>query len=267
MLVPFALLFNACEEHDYYFDSTAPTAPKNITTVTGDHRVDLSWDYNRESDVAGYNVYYSYSYDGEYSLIGSTERNFYIDFDARNGVTYYYAVTAYDFNGNESELSYDVIYDTARPEGFNQTIFDYRDFPLTSGYSLSNYLVTPYDDNSTDFFFENYFGTYYLNVYKDTDIQDAGYTDNIYDIDYAPTTGWAPLLGDDNIKYEEAVVGKTYIIWTWDNHFAKIRIKQITSQRAVFDWAYQTAEGNRELKRASAKETRGQLDAVKLLSR
>ena len=32
------------------------------------------------------------------------------------------AVAAYDFNGNESELSYDVIYSTPRPEGFNQPI-------------------------------------------------------------------------------------------------------------------------------------------------
>ncbi|MCK7520206.1 MAG: hypothetical protein MZV64_22195 [Ignavibacteriales bacterium] len=46
--------------------------------------------------------------------------------EAVNGDKYYYAVAAYDYNGNESELSYDVIYSTARPEGFNQAIFDYQ---------------------------------------------------------------------------------------------------------------------------------------------
>jgi hypothetical protein len=78
-----------------------------------------------------------------------------------------------------------------------------------------------------------------------------GRTNNIYDISYAPTTGWVPLQTGDNIKYVEATVGHTYIIWTVDNHFAKIRIKSITNGRMMFDWAYQLVEGNIELKRGN----------------
>ena len=250
--------FTGCDEHDYfYFDNVPPSPPKNVWTITGDNRVDIIWDRNPESDIAGYNIYYSYSYDGDaYTLIGSSNDTYFIDYGAENGVTYYYGVAAYDFNGNESELSYDVAYDTPRPEGFNQAVFDFRKFPKTSGYDFSKYLVVPYGDRGADFFFENYFGTFYLNVWEDTDIQDMGETMDIYDVSYAPLTGWIPLKPDENVKYTEILPGRTYVIWTWDNHFAKIRIKQITNERMMFDWAYQLVEGEQELKRGSTSDVR-----------
>jgi hypothetical protein len=237
-------LFAACDlnDPDLFYDYTPPSPPSGIVVLNGDNRVDLYWDDNYEDDLAGYNVYYSYSYDGKYTLLGSTQSNYFTDWGPANGVTYYYAVTAYDYNGNESDLSYDVAYATPRPEGFNQAIFDYNRFPENSGYSFANYSVVPYDDQSSDFFFENYNGDFYLDVWDDSDIQDMGHTSDIYDIIYAPTSGWNPS------KYEPAMVGHTYVIWTWDNHFAKVRVKSITNERVVFDWTYQLAEGNRELK-------------------
>lgn len=244
---------SACQINDpnnYYVDNTAPIPPKNIVVFNGDNRVDLSWPSNRENDLSGYNVYYSYSYDGKYTLIGSTGEPYFIDYDAANGETYYYAVTAYDYNGNESELSYDVIYSTPRPEGFNQSIFDYINYPDNSGYTFTTYSVVPFDDVSTDFFFENYNGTYYLDVYDDTDIQDMGLTNDIYDIAYAPLDGWS------STKDAVAQVGHTYVIWTWDNHFAKIRIKNITGDRVVFDWAFQLVEGEPQLKPKPAEKER-----------
>lgn len=247
-----ANLFTGCDEFgDYFYDDVPPSPPKGIYTVTGDERVDLFWDENPEGDVAGYNVYYAYSYDGKYTLLGSTYDNSYIDYGAKNGTTYYYAVTAYDYNNNESDLSSEVIYDTPRPEGFNQALFDYNRSPNNSGYDFSKYLVVAYNSDATDFFFENYNGTYYLNVWDDTDIQDMGTTGDIWDISYAPSSGWVPMQPNENVKYVEAKVGHTYVIWTWDNHFAKVRIRSISNDRMVFDWAYQLVEGNRELKRAA----------------
>ncbi|GAB4299800.1 MAG: hypothetical protein Kow0098_26590 [Ignavibacteriaceae bacterium] len=238
-----ALLLQACDLNDVeYRDYTPPDPPSGIVVWNGDNRVDLSWDHNRENDVAGYNVYYSYQYDGRYTLIGSTSDNYYSDYDVSNGVTYYYAVTAYDYNGNESDLSYDVIYATPRPEGFNRSIFDFRKFPETSGFSFYDYSVVPYNDLSTDFFFENYQGMYYLDVWDDTDIQDMGPTIDIYDIPFAPVDGWSTT------KDALAIEGHTYIIWTWDNHFAKVRISSITPNRIIFDWAFQLVEGERQLK-------------------
>ena len=237
----------------YNYDITAPSPPSGIYALNGDQRVDLSWYENRENDVAGYNVYYSYSYNGKYTLIGSTETNYFIDDGAVNGDTYYYAVTAYDYNGNESDLSYDVVYTTPRPEGYNQSVLDYRSFPNHGGYSFTTYSTVPYDDNSSDFFFENYNGDFYLDVWNDSEIQDMGVTQDIYDIAYAPTSGWS------STKDEFAVVGHTYVIWTWDNHYAKIRINSITNSKISFDWAFQLVEGNRTLKQAPEKKERSKL--------
>ena len=237
------LIITSCDINDNYFnDYTAPAPPSGIQVLNGDNRVDISWDRNRESDVAGYNVYFNYSYDGKYELIGSTSGTRYADIDAVNGNKYYYAVAAYDYNGNESELSYDVIYSTPRPEGFNQSIFDYRRFPNNSGYTFTDYSVVPYNSTDADFFFEIYQGTAYFLVYDDTDIQDMGSTSDIYDITYAPENGWNPN------KEEIAQIGHTYVIWTWDNHFAKIRVKSITADRVVFDWAFQLVQGEPQLK-------------------
>ncbi len=248
-LFGFSFLFLVgCSKQITEYDVTPPSPPTNIRTVTGDNRVDLYWDPSPQSDVAGYNVYVASSYHGKYQLIGNTDETYYVDYDAQNGVTYYYAVTAYDYNGNESDLSTDVVYDTPRPEGFNQSISDFRRFPSIAGYSFTNFSVVPYNDDNCDFFFENDSGYFYLDVWDDSDIQDMGETTDIYDVSQAPLSGWVALVPGDNIKYVQAIEGHTYVIWTWDNHFAKVRISLITPERIVFDWAYQTAEGNPELK-------------------
>lgn len=252
-----AFLLSACQINDpnrHYVDNTAPAPPEGVVVYNGDNRVDIAWLHNRETDVSGYNVYYSYSYDGRYTLIGSTSDNYFIDYDAQNGVQIYYAVAAYDYNGNESDLSYDAAYAIPRPEGFNASIFDYINYPNTAGYSFTTYSAVYYKD--ADFFFENYQGEYYLDVWDDTDIQDMGATTDIYDIPYAPETGWSTT------KDERAVVGHTYVIWTYDNHFAKIRVKNITRDRIVFDWAFQLVPGSTMLKPKIKSGTRNTSDKV-----
>jgi hypothetical protein len=244
------LLLQACSindpnHNDNYnnnYDNTPPAPPTGIQVINGDNRVDLSWLNNRERDLAGYNIYYSTSYNGKYYLIGSSITSSYVDNGAKNGILNYYAVTAYDVSGNESELSKDVAYATPRPEGFNQKIFDYRKFPNTSGYSFSTYSVVSFDSSLTDVFFENYNGKFYLDVYQDSDILDAGPTNDIYDIAFAPKSGWSPT------KDTTAVEGHTYVVRTWDKHYAKIRIYNITNDYIVFDWAYQLVQGNTQLK-------------------
>jgi hypothetical protein len=241
------LLLQSCSindpNHHNNYDSTPPAPPTGIQVINGDNRVDLSWLNNHEGDLAGYNIYYSTSYDGQYSLIGSSTTNYYIDESASNGVLNYYAVTAFDESGNESNLSKDVAYATPRPEGLNQSIFDKGKFPNTSGYSFSTYSVVAYNDTLTDFYFQNYNGKLYLDIYDDTEILDAGPTNDIYDIAFAPATGW--LTTDSTM----AILGHTYIILTWDNHYAKIRVKNIiNNERIIFDWAYQLVPGNTQLK-------------------
>lgn len=244
-LLFFSLIFSGCiieTDISRYNDLAPPSPPKNIYSITGDGWVELHWQHNSEIDLDYYNVYRGYSYNGKYTLIGSTHKNFFVDYTARNGNTYYYAITAVDFSGNESDLSTDVIYDTPRPEGYNQTIFDFRRFPNSSGYDFSNYSIVAYNNDYCDMFFDNDNGNFYMVVYEDTDIQDMGPTLDIYDVDQAPVSGWSTT------KDVRLYVGHTYVVWTWDNHFAKFRVKYLNSDKVVFDWAYQLVEGNRELK-------------------
>ncbi len=257
----FAVLLQGCRiEGDWiygpdYYDYDEPSAPRGVYVINGDREVEIRWRFNWEDDISGYNVYVSDRYNGVYELIGSTSGNSFFDRGVRNGKTYYYAVAAYDFSGNESNLSKEQAYTTPRPEGYGRAIFDYLRYPNTSGYVFGADVVVAYDDKQTDFFFENENGAFWLNVYNDSDIQSMGQTGDLYDIPYAPSGGWATA------KSVRAYVGHTYVIWTFDNHFAKIRITSITQDRVVFDWAYQTVQGVIDLKPAKQQRV---LESAKL---
>lgn len=263
MLIVAGMVFSGCKLEDdcwgscYHVDTTPPSPPSNVQVVNGDGKVEVYWSMSPENDVAGYNIYSAFDYYGDYELIGSTYGTAYYDNYVENGETYYYAVTAYDENNNESELSYDEAWATPRPEGFNASIFDYLNYPNNSGFSFTSYSAVPYDDETVDFFFENYEGTYYINVYDDTYLQDMGATRSLYDVEWAPEEGWIEEV------YIRAIPGHTYVIWTWDNRFAKIRVKSISRDRMVFDWAFQLDEGNPMLKpniKERSKLTRSRYD-------
>lgn len=224
------------------FDTVPPGEPTGLYTETGDNFIELFWNDNRESDVAGYNIFVSSTYDGRYELIGSSHSPYFLDNGARNGSTYYYAVTAYDFEGNESDLSKDVAYDVPRPEGYDVVVYDYRRYTGTSGYDFSRYAVVPYNDLYADMYFENYNGDLYMNVRTDSDIQDLGPTSSLLDIKLAPASGWSST---HDVLLQP---GHTYVVWTWDDHYAKFRVTSISSTRVVFDWAYQLQESNPMLK-------------------
>jgi hypothetical protein len=223
-------------------DFVPPGSPSGLYTETGDNLIELFWRPNPEADVAGYNVFASPTYDGRYELIGSTRSPYFNDNGARNGSTYYYAVTAYDYDGNESELSRDVIYDVPRPEGYNVMLNSYRQTPAYAGYDFSDYSVRAYNDLYADMYFEYFDGEYYMNVRPDTDILDVGATGSLLEVRQAPTSGWSPT--HDVILR----VGHTYVVWTWDDHYAKFRVTSLSSNRVVFDWAYQLQEANPMLK-------------------
>jgi hypothetical protein len=232
--------------HDpFLVDRTPPNPPQGIRAVARDNTTQLSWFKSQESDISGYKVWVSDRYDGTYELVGKTTDPTFNDYGAKNGVREYYAVSAYDFDGNESDLSKDVVYATPRPEGYGTKVGDYRLSPSIAGYDFSTYSVGKYNDDLTDLFFEAINGRYYLDVWQDTDIQDMGYTSTLHDIALAPAAGYSPS------KTVEAIPGHTYVLWTWDNHYAKVRVKEVTPTRVTFDWAYQVAQANPELKRTA----------------
>jgi hypothetical protein len=218
--------------------------PRGLHSITGDGEVMLVWYENTEPDLAAYRIYRSLTPSGYYYEIGETNLDYFLDIGLINGETYFYAITAVDCNGNESDLSYEIVYDTPRPEGFNEQIFDFHDYPDYSGWNFSAYSVVAYDDPACDFFYGYNTSDEVPYIYIGRPgglIQDFGYTESLDDITYAPEDGWS------SIGVVEAILGHTYIIWTWDNHFAKFRVTAVGSDHAIFDWAYQVDPGNPEL--------------------
>jgi hypothetical protein len=241
----FALALSGCHRGFLEPDYSPPSPPTGLRTATGDNFIEVFWNENPEPDVQGYNIYASSSYNGRYELIGSSDRAYFNDTGARNGNTYYYAVTAFDFDGNESALSRDVAYDIPRPEGYNVVLSDFRTAPSTAGYDFSGYSVVAYDDNTSDMWYEYYNGDYYMDVRTDTDIRDMGPTSSILDISTAPSSGWSTT--HDVLL----TVGHTYVVWTFDDHYAKFRVSGMSASRVTFDWAYQLQKSNPLLKRAA----------------
>jgi len=77
-----------------------------ITTTSGDKQVLLMWD--QLNSVAGYYLYRSLSYNGQYDLLTKIENNQtyeYFDTDVISGKTYFYKMSAYNQQGLEGYLS------------------------------------------------------------------------------------------------------------------------------------------------------------------
>jgi len=250
-------LFSSCSNNHgvgVVEDYIPPLPPVGIVSVSLDNAVELQWIPNQEPDLSGYNVYVSNRYDGRYALLGTTTEALFVDKGARNGITYYYAVTAFDFSGNESDLSKDIVYDTPRPEGYNVRLQNRFTRPEYAGYDFSTFRVVHFDTDNTDIYVE--FATNgqpYFVVWEDSDIQDMGWTETLDDITQAPQRGWSPT------KDAHIILGHTYVVWTFDDHYAKVRVIEITSTSVAFDWAYQVDPGNPELfaKKSPAERHRG----------
>jgi hypothetical protein len=68
----------------------------------------LAWDPNTEDDLAGYNVYYGIQSGNYDSVTDVGNVSQYTVSDLEPETQYYFAVTAYDTSGNESDLSEEV---------------------------------------------------------------------------------------------------------------------------------------------------------------
>jgi hypothetical protein len=87
-------------------DTLIPIAPTGLVAIAGENFVSLSWDSNKETDLAGYRVWRKS--DGEEDFTVVTElitENVYHDSKVEKNQKYYYAISALDENGNESQRS------------------------------------------------------------------------------------------------------------------------------------------------------------------
>jgi hypothetical protein len=222
-----------------------PFRVDGVRSVTGDGEVTVSWRANQEPDIDHYNVYRNFAPTGTFTLIGSTSATSFVDHDVVNGTTYYYAVAAVDHAGQESpELSYENVFDTPRPEGFNVTLTNADVTDATSGWDFSAEVRRPSTDSATDFYYAASGGHYLIYTPSDTRIQDAGLV-NLVDVDFGPPAdkGWSA----DGVV--EAIPGHSYIVLTRDNHYAKFEVNARGSSDLNMDWAYQIDPGNPELVR------------------
>lgn len=88
-------------------DILIPVAPTGLVAIAGENFVSLSWDANKETDLAGYRVWRRS--EGEEQFSALTEElipeNVYHDSTVEKNRRYFYAITAMDANGNESQRS------------------------------------------------------------------------------------------------------------------------------------------------------------------
>jgi hypothetical protein len=269
LVLPFvAGCSNECNEcPDPAGTNAPPFPPDGVFSITGNGQVEICWTENWERDIAGYAVYRDDDGDGLYDWLDDVDPVLgdvptvicYTDYDVTNGVTYDYAVLAFDNKGQESELSYEAVFDTPRPEGL-VVLSDYLgQSAAMSGWDFSEANRQRFDSTTTDI----YFGTLtdqqtstnvsYIFTAAGVDIQDYGY---IADEDeFAVFVDWAPEQGWSNLGRTEAVQHHAFIVRIDDPadasvNYAKIWVASVTNDQVTMRWAYQpskTEYGNREL--------------------
>ncbi len=245
LMLPFVA---GCDDEDPVVVDAPPFPPDGVFSMTGDGVVTLFWNANQEADLDGYGVYRGVAEFGQYDHLADVSANTtsYEDTDVDNGDTWYYAITAFDRNGNESDLSRETVRDTPRPEGFGLVLVELGQDPTRAGYdfsSLSNVSQSA-SLGTTDIYFENSGGANYVVANPLVDIQDYGLIE-LAAVDWAPVDeGWAPS------KQAEAIVGHSYFVkiaGTGHYNFAKFEVKTVTSNNVTVNWAYQPVNNNPEL--------------------
>ena len=240
-----------CEDNTNPVYDPAPEAPQGVYSVTANHAIYVYWNGPYDRDIEGYHVWRSLEPTNNYTQIGSVDAQAnpnldlliyeYIDNTALNGVTYYYAVSTYDHVGQESDLSAENVFDTPRPDG-QVTLFDMAVDSTVAGYNFAAQAVVQYNSVAADIYIDRVGSVFYINAGDvNTDLQDMGYTDSLDEISYAPADGWS------NVGWSEVILGHTYVIWTNDSHYAKVRVLAINTNSITLAWAYQTAQDNPEL--------------------
>lgn len=276
IVIALSLGLAACSEDEEPVDLAPPAIPSGVSSITGDGAVYVRWIPNKEPDLAGYRVWWDGDGDEEFEELArvapfedgiyrdngtSTAADDFLEFGdvigfEYNGTYNSYAISAFDYAGNESELSWEYVVDVPRPEGYSLRLETRSSFPQFSGYDLSSLSeqAQAWDDVSTDVWFDvDGGGVPRFHVPRAyVKILDAGFQS--YDgfggldgVDFAPAHGWsvAGVL--------EAIPGHTYVLrirngssFGSNDHYAKIWLEGFESGAAILWWAYQEVPGERQ---------------------
>lgn len=146
-----------CEGELKLFDTIPPMPPTNVTLVADNQSVHLNWDQVNQPDIAGYKIYFDTDSPnppyqgiatvwGEASPVNVGNTGHHQVMGLFNDTTYFFAVTAFDIAGNESDYSMVI-------QGMPFDIVIHR-IELSQGWSgLSSY-VNPVSEN-TEMMFED----------------------------------------------------------------------------------------------------------------
>ena len=155
---------------------------------------------------------------------------------------------AVDANGNESALSYEDVFDTPRPEGYDVWLHDSSGPQWTqSGFDFSDLMsvATAWNDPSTDLFveFDDDGIPWIVSANDGVQLQDYG-TILLAWVDYAPRNGYSAA------GRAELIDGHSYVVRIAGQgvHFAKFQVTDLETNRVRIDWAYQVDEDNPELR-------------------
>ncbi len=233
-------------------DTEPPAIPRGVRSITGDDWVMVEWFPNGEADLAGYKIWRDDNGDEEFDLLGEVSpdsssdvgRFSFVDEGVINGRTYSYAVSAVDYDGNESELSPEQVFDTPRPSGNNVTLNDFNLIPDRSGFDFSQPArgAITWDLPATDVYFGFDAAVSVPYLYSDnlTELQDMGYHEYFDEVDVSPVRGFTT-------EFVELIAGHVYTLLTPDRNFAKIHVIVVSETAITFDWAYQIDPDNPQL--------------------
>ncbi len=207
-------------------DTEPPSIPRGVLSATGNGRITVEWLPNGERDLAGYRVRRSPD-DSEYNLMAdlSADAFRYVDKDDKNGRTYSYAVSAYNYDSHESELSPEQVYDTPRPSGSSVTLDDHSLVPDRSGFDFSrpDRGPIPWDSRAADVYcgWDTIVNVAYLFLDNLTQMQDIGYHDKFSEVDVSPQAGFTS-------EFVELIERHIYVFCTPEGNYAKIRMTAVS---------------------------------------
>ena len=256
VITPFCLMLGCGSDDDdrpVLEDTEPPATPRGVRSVTGDGQVIVEWFPNGEADLAGYHIWRDDDRDEEFDLLAEVssdssdadvDRLSFVDEEVINGRTYSYAISAIDYDGNESELSPEQVLDTPRPSGNNIILNDFNLIPDRSGFDFSQPVrgAITWNLPVTDVYFglDTVVNVPYLYSGNLTEMQDMGYHEYFDEVDVSPVRGFTT-------QFVELIEGHVYTLLTPDGHFAKIHIIAVSDMAITFDWAYQIDLGNAQL--------------------
>jgi hypothetical protein len=101
--------FASVPDSGYSVDNIAPGVPEGLNALSGENEIVLTWSPNDDEDLQFYGIYKStesgFDPDTMATYTYAIEDTVFMDTLVTMGITYYYRLSAFDYNGNESGYS------------------------------------------------------------------------------------------------------------------------------------------------------------------